>query len=56
MRFIYRLFKDDIEKISFGALDLIKLPINLKSGLFKTSSGAKEGGAITNTLSNSFNE
>lgn len=55
MRFIYRLFKDDIEKISFGALDLIKIPINLKTGLFKTS-GSKQGGALTNTLSNSFNE
>lgn len=55
MRFIYRLFKDDIEKLSFGALDLIKLPINLKTGLFKSST-TKEGGGLTSTMSNSQNE
>lgn len=41
LRFIYKLFRDDINKHLIGAFDLIKLPMSLKSGLLGSKSKHK---------------
>lgn len=52
MKFIHRLFRDDINKNLIGAFDLIKLPISLKSGIM----GGKGKKNFTETFSKSLED
>jgi hypothetical protein len=51
MKFIYRLFRDDINKNLIGAFDLIKIPINLKSGILGSKNKSR---GFTESLSKSL--